>query len=103
MAAGTHRSGGSPTLKTKRGIQGKNRLHYTFEVAVNALLMQPSDVARRLGESYNSLYAYRSGRKNLGIATARKLAAYLRGKAGRLLEVAQALERAADVANAGNK
>ncbi len=85
-------------MKIKRPIQGKNRLHYTFEAAVNALLMQPSDVASRLGESY--LYAYRSGRKNLGIATARQLASYLRGKAGRLLEVARALERAADVANA---
>jgi hypothetical protein len=81
----------------KKGIRGKNRLHYTFDAAVIALLMRPSDVGNRLGESYDSLYAYRSGRKKIPTSAARKLASYIRGKAGRLLEVAQALERAAEV------
>ena len=87
-------------MKRKQGIRARNRLHYTFEAAVNALLMGPSDVASRLGESYDSLYAQRSGRKRLPSSTARKLASYLRGKASRLRDVARALERAAEVADA---
>jgi hypothetical protein len=88
-------------LKNTKGIRGKNRLHYTFDAAVTALLMRPSDLANRLGESYDTLYAYRAGRKKLSASTARQLAAYLRGKASRLLDVSQALERAAEVAEAG--
>jgi hypothetical protein len=76
------------------------RLLYTFEAAVRSLLLGPGNLALKIGLSYRAFNDGRRGRRPLSIKTTRALVAYLRRRAFRLSEVADALERASDVAEA---
>jgi hypothetical protein len=67
-------------------------LRTAFQGALSVANATPKDVAAGIGRAYRTLHAYREGSRSVTVDAARGLVRYLRQRARRMQEAADALE-----------